>query len=168
VVFVVMPDGPTAESLRKAVGDLVSPASSTSDGRPVMRLQPAAGLAVLLAPELAKAAVTGGSPPAVLGTGGVVPVDAQPPDVALRVSDGSDGRLLVVAAAQEPGWHAEVNGHQVPAVRAWEDLVGVAVPARAADVRVEYSSSLRTVLLLIQGAALLFTVLTAIPGRRRD
>jgi uncharacterized membrane protein YfhO len=122
---------------------------------------------VLLAPELAKAAVTGGSPPTALGTGGIVPVDARPPDVALRVSDGSDGRLLVVAAAEEPGWHAEVNGRAVPVVRAWGNLVGVAVPASSADVRVEYSPTLRAFLLLIQGAALLFTLLTAVPGRKR-
>ncbi len=121
---------------------------------------------MLLAPELAKQAVTGGIPPTTLGAGGIVPVEAGPPEVAVRVSDGSDGRLLVIAAAEEPGWRAEVNGRQVPVVRAWGNLVGVAVPARASDVRVEYSSSLRAFLLLIQGAALLFTLLTAIPGRR--
>jgi GT2 family glycosyltransferase len=168
VIFVVMPDQAAATGLRTAAGDLVSPAASTSDGRPVFRLQPASGLAVLLAPEQARLAAAGGNPPTVLGTGGIVPVDARPPDVALRVSDGSDGRLLVVAAAEEPGWVAEVNGKQVPVVRAWGNLVGVAVPARAADVRVEYSSTLRAFLLLIQGAILLFTLLTAIPGRRRD
>jgi GT2 family glycosyltransferase len=166
VLFVVMPDQETSDRLRATAGDLVSPAGSTSDGRPTLRLQPAAGLAVLLAPELAKQAVTGGTPPTALGAGGIVPVDARPPDVAVRVSDGSEGRLLVVAAAEEPGWRAEVNGRQVPVVRAWGNLVGVAVPARAADVRIEYSSTLRAFLLLLQGAALLFTLLTAIPGRR--
>jgi hypothetical protein len=166
VVFVVMPDQAGAAALQAAAGDLVSPASSTSDGRPILRLQPAAGLAVLLAPEQAKLAVSGGNPPTVLGTGGIVPVDAALPDVALRVSDGSDGRLLVIAAAEEPGWRATVNGKQVSVVRAWGNLVGVAVPARAADVRVEYSSTLRAFLLLIQGAILLFTLMTAIPARR--
>ncbi|ONI85957.1 glycosyltransferase [Actinosynnema sp. ALI-1.44] len=167
VLFVVMPDQDTGNRLRTAAGDLVSPTTSTSDGRPVLRLQPAAGRAVLLAPELAKQAVTGGNPPTTLGAGGIVPVDAGPPEVAVRVSDGSEGRLLVIAAAEEPGWRAEVNGRQVPVVRAWGNLVGVAVPARSADVRVEYSSSLRAFLLLIQGAALLFTLLTAIPSRRK-
>lgn len=166
VLFVVMPDQATGARLQAAAGDLVSPTTSTSDGRPVFRLLPAAGRAVLLAPELAKQAVTGGIPPTTLGAGGIVPIDAGPPEVAVRVSDGSDGRLLVIAAAEEPGWRAEVNGRQVPIVRAWGNLVGVAVPARATDVRVEYSSSLRAFLLLTQGAALLFTLLTAIPGRR--
>lgn len=168
VLFVVMPDQPTFDGLVRAAGDLVSPAASTSDGRPVLRLQPAAGLAVLLAPDQARLAVTGGNPPAALGTGGIVPIDARPPDVAVRVSDGSDGRLLVVAAAEEPGWRAEINGQQVPVVRAWGGLVSVAVPARAADVHIEYSSTLRAFLLLIQGAVLLFTLMTAIPGRRRN
>ncbi|MBP2322858.1 GT2 family glycosyltransferase [Kibdelosporangium banguiense] len=167
VLFVVMPDQATSDRLRTTAGDLVSPAGSTSDGRPTLRLQPAAGLAVLLAPELAKQAVTGGTPPTALGAGGIVPVDARPPDVAVRVSDGSEGRLLVIGAAEEPGWRAEVNGRQVPVVRAWGNLVGVAVPARSADVRIEYSSTLRAFLLLLQGAALLFTLLTAIPARRR-
>ncbi|GAB3909627.1 glycosyltransferase family 2 protein [Kibdelosporangium lantanae] len=167
VLFVVLPDRPTFDRLQRTVGDLVSPAASTSDGRPVARLQPAAGNTVLLAPDQARMAVTGGNPPTVLGAGGIVPIDAQPPDVALRVSDGSEGRLLVVAAAEEPGWRAEVNGQQAPIVRAWGGLVGVVVPARAADVHVEYSSALRAFLLLIQGAVLLFTLLTAIPGRRR-
>ncbi|MCE7006062.1 glycosyltransferase [Kibdelosporangium philippinense] len=166
VLFVVMPDQTSGQRLQGAAGDLVAATTSTSDGRPVFRLQPAAGRAVLLAPELAKQAVTGGVPPTALGAGGIVPVDAGPPEVAVRVSDGSDGRLLVIAAAEEPGWRAEVNGRQVPVVRAWGNLVGVAVPARASDVRVEYSSDLRAFLLLIQGAALLFTLLTAIPGRR--
>ncbi|WP_037251775.1 glycosyltransferase family 2 protein [Kibdelosporangium aridum] len=166
VLFVVMPDQASGTRLQATAGDLVAGTTSTSDGRPVFRLQPAAGRAVLLAPELAKQAVTGGIPPTALGVGGIVPVDAGPPEVAVRVSDGSDGRLLVIAAAEEPGWRAEVNGRQVPVVRAWGNLVGVAVPARASDVRVEYSSSLRAFLLLIQGAALLFTLLTAIPGRR--
>nr|WP_052479095.1 glycosyltransferase [Kibdelosporangium sp. MJ126-NF4]CEL22083.1 Glycosyl transferase, family 2 [Kibdelosporangium sp. MJ126-NF4]CTQ92864.1 Glycosyl transferase, family 2 [Kibdelosporangium sp. MJ126-NF4] len=168
VLFVVLPDQADGSRLQAAAGDLVAPTTSTSDSRPVYRLQPAAGRAVLLAPELAKQAVTGGTPPTALGAGGIVPVDAGPPEVAVRVSDGSEGRLLVIAAAEEPGWRAEVNGRQVPVVRAWGNLVGVAVPARSADVRVDYSSSLRAFLLLTQGAALLFTLLTAIPGRRKS
>ncbi|ALG15616.1 hypothetical protein AOZ06_48125 [Kibdelosporangium phytohabitans] len=167
VLFVVLPDQAAGTRLRAAAGDLVSPTTSTSDGRPVFRLQPAAGRAVLLAPEPAKQAVTGGNPPTTLGAGGIVPVDAGPPEAAVRVSDGSEGRLLVIAAAEEPGWRADVNGRQVPVVRAWGNLVGVAVPARSADIRVEYSSGLRAFLLLIQGAALLFTLLTAIPSRRK-
>jgi hypothetical protein len=59
-----------------------------------------------------------------------------------------------------------VDGRPVPVVRAWGHLVGVSVPIRAADVRVEQPTALRGVLLLTQAAMVLFVALTAIPGRR--
>ncbi|HEV2777992.1 MAG TPA: glycosyltransferase, partial [Actinophytocola sp.] len=166
VVFVVLPDTGTADRVRSAAGELVSLGPSTEDGRPVLRVQLAAGQVTLLSPELAKQAATGGAPPGALGTAGIVPVEAAPPDVAVRVSDGPEGRLLVIAAEEEPGWRATVDGRQVPIVRAWAHFVGVPVPTRAADVVVEQPTAPRSVLLLIQAAAVLFTLLTAIPGRR--
>jgi len=51
-------------------------------------------------------------------------------------------------------------------VRAWGHLVGVPLGTRAADVRVEQPTALRSVLLLVQAAMVLFVLLTAIPGRR--
>jgi GT2 family glycosyltransferase len=166
VLFVVVPTAAEADQLRGSAGDLVSEAPPTSDGRPVLRLQPAAGQVTLLSPELARRAVTGGEPPAELGTGGIVPVEAAPPSVAVRVSDGPAGRLLVIAAEEEPGWVATVDGRQVPIVRAWNHLVAVSLPTRAAEVRVEQPTALRSVLLLTQAAMVLFTTLTAIPSRR--
>jgi GT2 family glycosyltransferase len=165
VLFVVVPSSSEATHLRASAGDLVSEAPPTSDGRPVLRLQPAAGQVTLLSPELARRAVTGGEPPAELGTGGLVPVEAMPPSVAVRVSDGPAGRLLVLAAEEEPGWVATVDGRQVPIVRAWNHLVAVSLPTRAAEVRVEQPTALRSVLLLTQAAMVLFTALTAIPSR---
>lgn len=167
VAFVVMPDKPSGDRLRATAGDLVSDAPPMSDGRPVLRVQLAAGQVTLLSPELAKLALTGGAPPVKLGTAGIVPVEATPPAVAVRISDGPDGRLLVIAAEEEPGWVATVDGRQVPIVRAWGHLVGVQVSTRAAEVRVEQPTTLRAVLLLIQAAVVLFTLLTAVPGRRR-
>jgi uncharacterized membrane protein YfhO len=82
------------------------------------------------------------------------------------VSDGPSGRLLVIAAEEEPGWQATVDGRAVPVVRAWGHLVGVSVPTRAADVRVAQPTALRSVLLLTQAAMVLFVLLTAIPSRR--
>jgi hypothetical protein len=61
---------------------------------------------------------------------------------------------------------ATVDGRQVPVVRAWGHLVGVQVPTRAAEVRAEQPTTLRAVLLLIQAALVIFTLLTALPGRR--
>jgi GT2 family glycosyltransferase len=168
VAFVVLPDSAAADRVRGAAGDLVSSAPSTSDGRPLLRVQLAAGQVTLLSPELARQALTGGAPPTKLGTAGIVPVDEDPPAVAVRTSDGPDGRLLVIAAEEEPGWVATVDGRQVPVVRAWGHLVGLQVPTRAAEIHVEQPTALRSVLLLIQAAIVLFTLLTAIPSRRQE
>jgi GT2 family glycosyltransferase len=167
VLFVVLPDAVSAATFRKAVGDLASPVTPTSDGRPVERLQPAGGAATLISPALAKQAVTGGKPPTTLGVEGISPVDDAPPDVAVRVSEGSLGRLLVLAAEDEDGWQATVEGQPAPVVRAWGHLVAVSVPMEAADVRVQVPEALRDVLLLVQAAVLLFVLLTAVPDRRR-
>ena len=83
-----------------------------TDGRPVLRLQPAAGQVTLLSPEQARRAITGGPPPTELGAPGIVPVEASPPAVAVRVSDGPAGRLLVIAAEEEPGWQATIDGRR--------------------------------------------------------
>lgn len=167
VAFVVLPDKAAADRLRTAVGDLVGDAPPMSDGRPLLRVQLAAGNAVLLSPELARRARSGGNPPTELGAPGIAPVEAELPDVGVRVSDGPEGRLLVLAAEDEPAWRVTVDGRQAPVVRAWGHLVGVSVPTAAADVRVEVPSSLRELLLLVQAAAALFTLLTAIPSRHR-
>ncbi|WP_436492094.1 glycosyltransferase [Actinokineospora sp. HUAS TT18] len=169
VLFVVLPSTSAGDRLKSAAGNLVADAPATADGRPVVRLQSTGGSAALLSPDLARAAVTGGTPPTQLDTsGGVVPVSAGPPNVAVRVSDGAQGRLLVVAAEEEPGWQATVDGKQAPVVRAWGHMVAVAVPTRAADVRIEMPTALRSVLLLTQGAVVLFILLTSIPGRREQ
>ena len=167
VLFVVPPSEEVATRLRESAGELVADAPPTSDGRPVLRLQPAAGQVTLLSPELARRAVTGGEPPTALGAAGIVPVETAPPSVAVRVSDGPAGRLLVIAAEEEPGWQATVDGKPVPIVRAWGHLVGVSLPTRAAEVRVEQPTALRSVLLLTQAAMVLFILLTAIPSRQR-
>ncbi|HKN97847.1 MAG TPA: glycosyltransferase, partial [Pseudonocardiaceae bacterium] len=126
---------------------------------------PASGAATLISPALARQAVTGGRPPTTLGAQGISPVDAAPPDVAVRVSEGPPGRLLVLAANDEDSWQATIDGQAAPIVRAWGHQVAVTVPTTAADVRVAVPTTLRDVLLLVQAAVLLFTGLTAIPGR---
>jgi hypothetical protein len=166
VLFVVLPDQASAGRFTAAAGDLASAVSATSDGRPVERLQPAGGSAALISPALAGQAVIGGQPPTTLGAQGIAPVDAAPPDVAVRVSEGALGRLLVLAAEDEDGWQATVDGRPAPTVRAWGHLVAVSVPMAASDVVVEVPATLRDALLLVQAAVLLFAALTAVPGRR--
>jgi alpha-D-ribose 1-methylphosphonate 5-phosphate C-P lyase len=75
--------------------------------------------------------------------------------------------LLVVAANDEPGWQASVDGRPVPVVRGWGHQVAVPVRGNAAAVRVVRSDVARTALLLIEGALLLLVAGTALPSRRR-
>jgi hypothetical protein len=120
---------------------------------------------ILISPEQAKAAVTGGGAPG--NAPGVAPVQAGLPDVRVRVSDGPTGRLLVLAAEQEAGWKASVGGKSVPIVPAWGHQVAVSVPPASSEVTVEFPGTERNLLLLAQLAAVLFTLLTAVPARRR-
>ncbi|MEQ0560266.1 glycosyltransferase family 2 protein [Amycolatopsis sp. NEAU-NG30] len=166
VQFVVLPPGVDPHAYLPPAKDLVSVAAPTSDGRGVLRLLPPSGQVILISPEQAKAAVTGGGAPGLAP--GVAPVQAGLPDVRVRVSDGPTGRLLVLAAEQEAGWKASVGGKAVPIVPAWGHQVAVSVPPTPSEVTVEYPGTERNLLLLAQLAAVLFTLLTAVPARRRS
>ncbi|MEU3627979.1 glycosyl transferase [Amycolatopsis coloradensis] len=165
VLYVVLPTGADGGAFVEIARDSVVPAAPTSDGRPVLRLLPAGGQVALISPELAQAAVTGKVAPGV--SPGVVPVQAGLPDVRVRVSEGPTGRLLVLAAEFEAGWQASVDGKAVPIVRAWGHQVAVSVPPTPSEVVVEHQGTTRNLLLLAQIAAVLFTLLTAVPTRRR-
>jgi GT2 family glycosyltransferase len=165
VQYVVLPAGVDPQAYPPLAKDLVSVAAPTSDGRGVLRLLSPAGQVILISPEQAKAAVTGGGAPG--NAPGVAPVQAGLPDVRVRVSDGPTGRLLVLAAEQEAGWKASVGGKSVPIVPAWGHQVSVSVPPTSSEVTVEYPGTERNLLLLAQLAAVLFTLLTAVPARRR-
>ncbi|WP_103348557.1 glycosyltransferase family 2 protein [Amycolatopsis sp. CA-128772] len=165
VEYVVLPPGVDPQAYLPLAKDLLSVAAPTSDGRAVLRLLPPAGQVILISPEQAKAAVTGGGAPG--NAPGVAPVRADLPDVRVRVSDGPTGRLLVLAAEQEAGWKAAVAGKPVPIVPAWGHQVAVSVPPASSEVTVEYPGTERNLLLLAQLAAVLFTLLTAVPPRRR-
>ncbi|GLW95350.1 glycosyltransferase family 2 protein [Actinokineospora globicatena] len=162
VLFVVVPQA-EAQRFQDRAGTLVANAPATSTGAAVFRLLPRSGSAYLLPPDEAHLALTGGTPT----TDAAVPIDAAPPQIAVKVSDGAEGRLLVVTAEEEPGWEATVDGRPVAVVRAWGSSVAVAVPTRAAEVRLEQPTTLRGLLLLIQAAVVLFALLTAIPARGR-
>ncbi|MBW0009333.1 MAG: hypothetical protein JO063_04295 [Pseudonocardiales bacterium] len=166
VQFVVLPTAAQGARALAAAGPLAQPAPRTADGRPVLRVvRPVPG-AELLGPALAEQARSGAAPPIEPGVSGVL-APAQPPRVAVRVAPGAEGRLLVVAANDEPGWQASVDGRPVPVVRGWGHQVAIPVPGTPAEVRVVRSDIPRTALLLVQGALLLLVAGTAVPSRRR-
>lgn len=169
VRFVALPAGVPADRVLAAAGEVATPAPALADGRQLIRLRPPSGPVTLIAPEVTKLAVNGEPPTGDIEGEGVAVVETSPPDVRVRVSDGPGGRLLVLAATHEAGWHATVNGKRQPIVRAWGHQVAVEVPTRAAEVEVTYDSTVREILLLAQIGAVLFTLLTAIPaGRKRS
>ncbi|MCP2258663.1 Glycosyltransferase, GT2 family [Streptoalloteichus tenebrarius] len=165
VRFVVLPRAELADRLRELGGERVADAPSTTDGRAVLRVLSPYAPALLLSPEQAVNARTGGLPPGDPDTPGLVPVDAVPPTLAVRTSEGGEGRLLVVAAEREPGWSATVDGVPVPLATAWGHQVAAPVPARAAEVRLEPPGRARPFLLLVQLAVVVFGLVTAIPSR---
>jgi len=171
VRFLVLTDAALAERVLAAAGEAVIGASTTSDGRPVLRLLLPNSPVSVLSRELAVRARTGGAPPAEPGSRGLLAVPASLPHAGVRVSEGPEGRLLVLAAEGEPGWQATVDGRPVPLTVAWGHLVAVPLPAVAegaeAEVRVEPPGDLRPPLLLLQAAVALFVLLTAFPTGRR-
>ncbi|WP_127783830.1 hypothetical protein [Rhodococcus sp. X156] len=167
---VVLPAGSRLGS--GAPARLLSEAGTTSDGRSVFRVRLPAYGARVLEPALATAARTGGQPPGVQGSTdvaarGTTEVPAAPPELGVNVSAGPQGRLLVLAANTEPGWDVRINGTLVAVAPAYGHLVGVALPDTASEITVQRSDTLRSVLLLVQAGVLLFTLLLAIPPRRR-
>lgn len=166
VEYVVPVSGTQADRMRTTAGGLLDDAGRATDGRPVLRIRTDAAPVRLIAPALAKQAVTGGTPEASPAPDSVTPVGSRPPDASVHVAEGSRGRLLVVGAEYEAGWRVTVDGKPAAITKAWGHQVSVSVPQNGADLRISYSSALRDGLLLVQAAALLFTVLTAIPMRR--
>jgi hypothetical protein len=166
VQFVVLPTAAQGTRALAAAGSLARSAPPTADGRPVLRVTRPVPGAELLGPALAAQARSGASPPIEPGVSGVL-APAAPPRVAVRAAPGAEGRLLVLAANDEPGWRASVNGREVPVVRGWGHQVAVPVQGHAAEVRVERSDVTRNALLLVEGAVLLLVAGTAVPSQRR-
>ncbi|GAA3362551.1 hypothetical protein GCM10020366_50940 [Saccharopolyspora gregorii] len=162
---VAVPDAATADRLRAAAGDLVTDHGELGDGTPVLRVLLPSGPVQLLGPDLARQSRLAGTPsPQARPLG----VPATLPEVAVRVSDGGVGRVLLLAAEHEPGWHALIDGREAPLAEGWGHQVAVPVPESASEVRVGYGDSSRTALLVVQAAAILFTAIGALPSRRRS
>jgi hypothetical protein len=135
----------------------------TGPGRELRLLLPATPVK-LVGPDLSRQAQT---EPGPAPEARPLPVDAELPSFTVRISEGGTGRALVLGAENEPGWYATVNGKRVPLATAWGHQVAVPLPQQAAEVQVGYTELPRTTLLVVQAAVVLFTVIAAIPGRRR-
>ncbi|MDL5157194.1 glycosyltransferase [Actinomycetospora termitidis] len=162
---VVLPDRGVAERAIGAGSPLLSAAAPTFDGRVVLGIGlPAAG-AVILEPPVSDDATDAKAAPR--RPSGISPLPGTPPSVGVLISPGADRRLVVLAAERESGWNATVGGAPAEIVPAWGHLVGVPVPSGGGPVVIDRDTTLRSLLLLLQLALVLFTVLSALPSRTR-
>ncbi|GAA0526854.1 hypothetical protein GCM10011581_12660 [Saccharopolyspora subtropica] len=161
VAFLAVPD---ASRLPELAGDLVAEHGRLPDGRRVLRVLLPTSPVELLGPDLARQART---EPAPTPQARPLVVAADLPQVTVRVSEGGAGRALVLGAENEPGWYARIDGRTVPLATAWGHQVAIPLPEHAAEVRVGYTEVPRTALLAVQAGAVLFTLVAALPGRRR-
>lgn len=163
--LVVLPDDQTAGRVLGLAGPLLAPGPPVSDGRPTARVTLPVSGAVVLEPPISDDATDAKATPRK--PAGITPVPSDLPTVAARVSPGADRRLLVLAAERESGWSATVGGAPAPIVGAWGHLTAVPLPSGGGPVVVERDEGLRALLLLLQLALVLFTVLSALPSRTR-
>ncbi|GAA2816713.1 glycosyltransferase family 2 protein [Saccharopolyspora taberi] len=153
-----------AARVREVAGDLVQPHGHLASGEDALRVLLPSSPVALLGPDLARQARAEAAPTPEAKP---LPVDAVPPDFAVRVSDGGVGRALVLGAENEPGWYARINGAPAPLATTWGHQVAVPLPEHTADVEVGYEAAPRTALLVVQAAANLFALVGALPERRR-
>jgi hypothetical protein len=95
-----------------------------------------------------------------------------PGHIAMELSGPAPaGSALVVSENYFPGWRATVNGQAAPVVRADYNLIGVALPAGASRIALDFSDAAyqrgKLVTLLALAAALALIVAGALLERRR-
>ncbi|MDA3649924.1 glycosyltransferase family 2 protein [Saccharopolyspora indica] len=159
--FVVVPAGSRVPELGRG---LVTEHERLPDGSRVLRVLLLSSPVKLVGPDLARQAQTEPEPAPEARP---LAVAAQLPNFTVRVSEGGAGRALVLGAENEPGWYARVDGMAFPLATAWGHQVAIPLPEQAAEVQVGFTELPRTALLCVQAAAILFTLVAAIPGRRR-
>ncbi|MER6993718.1 glycosyltransferase family A protein [Saccharopolyspora hirsuta] len=159
--FVVVPGDSRVLELGRG---LVNEHAGLPDGSRVLRLLLPSSPVKLVGPDLARQAQTEPEPTPEARP---LPVAAQLPNFTVRISEGGAGRALVLGAENEPGWYARVDGMAFPLATAWGHQVAIPLPEQAAEVQVGFTELPRTALLSVQAAAVLFTLVAAIPGRRR-
>ncbi|MGW1681619.1 glycosyltransferase family 2 protein [Saccharopolyspora sp. NPDC002376] len=159
--FVVVPDD--SQVLELGHG-LVNEQERLPDGSQVLHLLLPSSPVKLVGPDLARQAQTEPEPTPEARP---LPVAAQLPSFTVRVSEGGAGRALVLGAENEPGWYARIDGMDLPLTKAWGHQVAIPLPEKATEVQVGFTELPRKALLSLQAAVVLFTLVAAIPSRRR-
>jgi hypothetical protein len=120
-----------------------------------------------LDPSTQTAIVIGAAPDTTGDPSAIVTVTYQT-DSALTLRYMAGAPVLVrVAIPLYPGWHATLDGAELPLVSVDAAFVGIVVPAGSGEVRLAYAPTLFGVGAAISALALLAVVGTLVFGRRR-
>lgn len=171
-------DGLAAYGVRYVVlaGSSVTDLTSVLDGQSGLRRLSSSGGEVLWR----IAGVTSRVQAVSDGEAEVVPVAdgadlTRNPYVDRALGTGPDGRVLALGVQAHDGWQVlAVNGEDAtplepvaaPGTRAWSQAV--ALPAGEPTIRVDFDGSVRSIWLTVQGLAIVFAIVLALPARRVD
>ena len=98
-----------------------------------------------------------------------VPVAAGPVEAHTDIPSGKAGRVLRVADAVDPGWHATLDGRALDPVTVDGWAQGFTLPADGGRLDLTYDTPLtHTAWLWAQGFLALVVLVLALPGRRRE
>ncbi|WP_406363454.1 glycosyltransferase [Streptomyces sp. NBC_01579] len=104
------------------------------------------------------------------GAGGEqLPVGSQPVEAHSKIPAGGSGRVLRIADAADPGWHATLNGRALTSrtVDGWAQ--GFELPAEGGRLDLTYETPLtHTAWIWAQAALGVVLLVLALPGRRRE
>ncbi|WSA77167.1 glycosyltransferase [Streptomyces sp. NBC_01799] len=104
------------------------------------------------------------------GAGGEqLPVGSQPVEAHSKIPAGGSGRVLRIADAADPGWHATLNGRALTGrtVDGWAQ--GFELPAEGGRLDLTYETPLtHTAWIWAQAALGVVLLVLALPGRRRE
>jgi len=167
VRYVVLHPGPGAAAV--AAGLDAQPGLVRRASTPVLLWQvlaPTARLSVL-PPAAAASALLGARGPsrALLRTAPASPLRAGVEGAADQVPSGPDGRLLVLADAEDAGWRATLDGRPLPRRTAWGWAQAFALPVGGGRIEVHHEQGRRHAWLEVEGALLLLVAVLAAPGR---
>jgi GT2 family glycosyltransferase len=103
------------------------------------------------------------------GEAAPVPVAAEPVEAHTTLKPGPAGRVLRVADAADPGWHATLDGRPLDPVTVSGWAQGFQLPAEGGRLELTYTTgTAHTVWLWIQGFLAVVVIVLALPGRRRE
>ncbi|WP_438388485.1 glycosyltransferase family 2 protein [Actinopolyspora saharensis] len=162
---IAVPGDERARRFGELAGDLVTRAGAVEGTGAAFRVLLPNSPVTLLGPAQASNAREGGQP---RPQSRPIRVGARLPHVTVRFSAGGPGRALLLAAQREPGWRARIDGEPVGLATGWGEQVAVPLPENSGEVTIGFTGVPRTTLLSLQAAALLFTLIGAVPGRSRN